>query len=97
MLVQGPGGTRLGKKKVNPLLISRAEGVRFCLYHHYLMLNIFSPSDNQGEDVSISPPRAISWLVLKKRKLSSFLVQSLPMFDCFLSSGEPPFLPQENP
>lgn len=67
MLVQSSDGTILGKNKVNPLLISRAEGVTFCLYHHYLMINIFSASDNLGEGISISLPCAIRWLVLKKR------------------------------
>lgn len=52
-----------------------AEGVTFCLHHHYLMINIFSTSDNLGKGVLIFLPWAISWVVLKKRELSSFLVQ----------------------
>lgn len=63
------------KNEANTLLISMAEGVTFCLHHHYLMINIFSTSDNLGKGVLIFLPWAISWVVLKKRELSSFLVQ----------------------
>lgn len=66
MLAQSPDGTRLGKNKVNPLLISRDEGVAFCLYHHYLMINIFSPSDNLGEDVIDFSPLCSEAACIKK-------------------------------
>lgn len=75
-LAPSSSGTALGKKNdANTLLISMAEGVTFCLHHHYLMINIFSTSDNLGKGVLIFLPWAISWVVLKKRELSSFLVQ----------------------
>lgn len=78
-LALSSSGTVLGKKKnkneANTLLISMAEGVTFCLHHHYLMINIFRTSDNLGKGVLIFFPWAISWVVLKKRELSSFLVQ----------------------